>query len=225
LEAEQRSRPWCEPPTSRLASASPAAGDRIREFSIPASLSSFKWVTEKLELAPSLRYLNRSMGRRPIVWLIPAFLLISTVAFLVLRWSNSLEVEFADGRIIRVEAVTYGTSHVVGRSASWVGPLRKVLPSRLATVLISSREQSRLETEIPSLVVWLHAFDPEKQIYLDSQGLQIMLVDEHRDVYPSNSSAHFSFGSGFNRQAHVFAVFPRRPSKLNLHLKPWRASG
>ena len=46
-----------------------------------------------------------------------------------------------DGRLFRIEAVTFGTNHVVGHSDWWLFPLRKILPDRIIQFL-AERERS-----------------------------------------------------------------------------------
>ena len=38
------------------------------------------------------------------------------------------QVRLADGRLFRIEAVTFGTDHVVGWGDGWLVPLRKIFP-------------------------------------------------------------------------------------------------
>ena len=58
---------------------------------------------------------------------------------------------------------------------------------------------------------------------MDCQGVTAAFVDEHGDIYPANGTGHGSFGgpANFNRQNHIFNVFPRRPKRLRLRLAPW----
>ncbi len=137
--------------------------------------------------------------------------------------NESKEVRLADGRLFRIEAVTFGTNHVVGKGDWWLFRLRKILPTSVIQFLTPVRGQSSQTTDRPALIVWVHAFDTSKGQYLDCQGVQAAFVDEQGDVYPANGSSHGSFSGGFNRQAHIFYVFPRRPTKLKLQLTPWRS--
>jgi hypothetical protein len=58
-------------------------------------------------------------------------ILLSVVSLSFLRRSVPTEIRLADGRIFRIEAVTFGTNHVVGPGDGWLVPLRKVLPARV----------------------------------------------------------------------------------------------
>jgi hypothetical protein len=152
-------------------------------------------------------------------------LILALLGFVVFfRKGELVEVRLADGRIFRIEAVTFGTNHVVGWSDAWLVPLRKILPARWIQFITPRHGQSRQSTERPVLVLWVHALDAAKTKYVDCQGVQAMFVDERGDVYPANWTSHGSFSGGFNRQAHIFQVFPRRPERLELRLKPRRSN-
>ena len=132
------------------------------------------------------------------------------------------QVRLSDGRLFRVEAVTFGTNHVVGWSDGWLVPLRKILPSAAVQFLTPTRGQSRQTTDSPTLVVWVHARDASGK-YVDCQGVRASFMDDQGDVYPANSYANGSFSKGFSREAYLFQVFPRRSAQLKLQLAPWRS--
>ncbi len=132
------------------------------------------------------------------------------------------QVLLSDGRLFLIEAVTFGTNHVVGQNDSWLVPLRKILPGAAVQWLTPAKGQSRQTTASPALVVWVHAYDATGK-YTDCQGVRASFVDEQGDVYPANGLAHGSFSKGFNREAYTFNVFPRRSARLTLQLEPWRS--
>lgn len=99
------------------------------------------------------------------------------------------EVRLSDGRLFRIEAVTFGTNHVVGRGDWWLVPLRKLLPNAAIQFLTPTRGQSRQATDSPTLIVWVHARDASGK-YVDCQGVRASFVDDQGDVYPANSYAH-----------------------------------
>ena len=132
------------------------------------------------------------------------------------------QVRLSDGRLFRIEAVTFGTNHVVGWSDGWLVPLRKVLPNPAVQFLTPTRGQSRQATDSPTLVVWVYARDASGK-YVDCQGVRASFIDDQGDVYPANSYANGSFSKGFSREAYLFQVFPRRSAQLKLQLAPWRS--
>jgi hypothetical protein len=91
--------------------------------------------------------------------------LVLLVLLVFFRNGKPVEVRLSDGRILRIEAVTFGTNHVVGWSDAWLVPLRKVFPARWVQFIGPRRGQSRHRTESPTLVVWVHAFDGAKSNY------------------------------------------------------------
>jgi hypothetical protein len=132
------------------------------------------------------------------------------------------EALLSDGRLFSIEAVTFGTNHVVGWGDWWLVPLRRVLPNAAVQFLTPTRGQSRQTTDSPTLVVWVHARDASGK-YVDCQGVRASFVDDQGDVYPANGYANGSFSKGFSREAYSFQVFPRRSAQLKLQLAPWRS--
>jgi hypothetical protein len=147
-----------------------------------------------------------------------AFLAISTLR----GKGEPTQALLADGRLFRIEAVTFGTNHVVGWNDWWLVPLRKILPGSTVQFLTPTRGQSRQTTDSPTLVVWVHARDASGK-YVDCQGVRASFVDDQGDVYPANGYANGAFPKGFSREAYLFQVFPRRSAKLKLQLAPWRS--
>jgi len=132
------------------------------------------------------------------------------------------QVRLSDGRLFRIEAVTFGTNHVVGWGDGWLVPLRKIFPNPVVQFLTPTRGQSRQTTDSPTLVVWVYARDASGK-YVDCQGVRASFVDDQGDVYPANGYANGSFSKGFSREAYSFQVFPRRSAQLKLQLAPWRS--
>ncbi len=128
------------------------------------------------------------------------------------------ELRFSDGRVFRIEGVSLGTNHVIGVNDWWNIYLRKFLPYSIVQKLTPARGQSRDTTDRPALVVWVHAYDAHTRKYVDCQGLRASFVDEHGDVYPASYTSHGAFSGGFNRQAYISDVFPRRSVQLKLEL-------
>ena len=80
--------------------------------------------------------------------------LIAVLAGIALwrRANKSPELRFSNGRIFRIEAVSFGTNHVVGIYDWWNVPLRKILPNSFLQHLTPERGQSRDDTQEPALV-------------------------------------------------------------------------
>ena len=144
------------------------------------------------------------------------------VKLMALGTAEQRQVRLSDGRLFRIEAVTFGTNHVVGWSDGWLVPLRKILPSSTVQFLTPTRGQSRQATDSSTLVVWVYARDASGK-YVDCQGVRASFIDDQGDVYPANGYANGSFSKGFSREAYLFHVFPRRSAQLKLQLAPWRS--
>ena len=96
------------------------------------------------------------------------------------------------------------------------------MPTAAVQFFTPTKGQSRQATDVPALIVWVHARDASGK-YVDCQGVRTSFVDDQGDVYSANSYAHGAFFKGFNREAYVFDVFPRRPAQLKLQLAPCRS--
>src|SRR5690348_17094046 len=163
------------------------------------------------------------MLKRVLV-LVGIVLLVTWLVMLVVRGSvDEKQVLLSDGRLFRIEAVTFGTNHVVGWNDWWLVPLRKILPNSALQFLTPTKGQSRQATDRPALVVWMYAQDANGK-YVDCQRVRASFVDEQGDVYPANTTAHGAFATGFSRQANIFYVFPRRSAQLKLQLSPFRSA-
>src|SRR5690242_16113499 len=162
------------------------------------------------------------MLKRVLV-LVGIVLLVTWLVMLVVRGSvDEKQVLLSDGRLFRIEAVTFGTNHVVGWNDWWLVPLRKFLPNSAVQILTPTKGQSRQSTDRPALVVWVYAQDANDK-YVGCQLVRASFVDEQGDVYPANSTAHSAFANGFNRGAFIFYVFARRSAQLKLQLAPFRS--
>ena len=161
-------------------------------------------------------------------WRLTVAAVLITVAALLAFFSRRTKefyppLLFLNGKVFKVEAVTFDTNHVLGLNDWWNVPLRKVLPEAVLRHLTPERGQSRVTTANPALVVWAYARNAATGKYVDCQGMLAFFTDDRGDVYPSTGRSHASFGGGFNRQALIFEVFPRRQQSLSLHLSPWQA--
>jgi hypothetical protein len=151
-----------------------------------------------------------------------SILVILLVRLLAPGLAERREARLSDGRLFHLEAVTFGTNHIVGWGDWWLQPLRKVLPGGVIQFLTPTRGQSRKATDSPALVVWVYARDASGK-YVDCQGVRAAFVDDQGDVYPANSYGNGAFSKGFSREEYTFNVFPRRAAQLKLQLTPWRS--
>lgn len=160
---------------------------------------------------------------KSVLFVAGAGVLLAVLVILAIRGTaEQQQVPLSDGRLLTIEAVTFGTNHVVGWNDWWLVPLRKILPNSVVQILTPTKGQSRQSTDRPALVVWVHARDATGK-YVDCQGVRASFIDEQGDVYPANTAAHGAFANGFNREAHIFYVFPRRSALLKLQLSPFRS--
>jgi hypothetical protein len=129
-----------------------------------------------------------------------------------------------DGRILQVEAVTYGTNHHIGALASEVGRrLNAWLPRRLRLRLAPKNPAADINgLENPSLVVWVNAVSAQTGTNVDCQRIRVELVDEQGEHYAEDNSYWFG-DEQFWRAGHAFQVFPRSQAKLILQVTAWKS--
>jgi hypothetical protein len=132
-------------------------------------------------------------------------------------------VALGDGRILQVEAVTYGTTHHIGNPASEVGwRLNAWLPARLRAEIASRNPEAVIDDlENPALVVWVNALSAQAGTNVDCQRIRVELVDEHGEHYTEENSYWFG-GDEFWRVGHLFQVFPRSQTNLTMEVTAWK---
>lgn len=167
--------------------------------------------------------------RRPIV--LSAIFLVIGSAVLLSRVSEiqaaseggPLEVPLDNARTILVEAVTYGTNHVVGSKSVLVEHLGPWLPDAARDFLAPKLPQTSIDRSPGTLVVWLNAVNPHTRAWVDCQGLRLEFVDEHGDLWGTKTSSWHSFENKFFRIAHIFEAYPRAATNLTLRITSRRS--
>jgi hypothetical protein len=136
------------------------------------------------------------------------------------------EVAVDDGRIIVVEAITYGTNHAVGNASLLVDRLGPWMPKRLRDFLSPKVPRTSITTGPDTLVVWLNALDANSRTNVDCQGLLVEFEDEAGDLWGKEMSNWHAFPdhNRFIRIGHSFAVYPRSAEELTLRITPLRST-
>ena len=132
------------------------------------------------------------------------------------------EADLKDGRILRIEALTYGKEHQIGDESALFTRLRPWLPGSLRDFLSPRVPRSAISREAPGLVVWVHAIDPVSGTNVDCQGVRMEFVSDQGDLF----GAEDLYWSGFNkfwRVGHAFDAFPRDEKSLKLRLTSWKS--
>jgi hypothetical protein len=165
------------------------------------------------------------MRIRRIIVLILAVVLLLVFAVVVLlfrKGPSPQRVPIADGRIIQIEAVSFGTNHQVGVRSPMLDRFGPWLPSGMRQALEPKVPHSRVRTPHAALVLWINAVDTAGKS-VDSQAVRVEFVDEHGELFGEQDRHWFGFGN-FSRVAHVFHTYPRQQKKLELRLTPWRTN-
>lgn len=131
-----------------------------------------------------------------------------------------VELPLADGRTFVIEAVTYGTNHVVGRDSELLKRVGRWLPSPVHRMLDSGQHRNEVTTPIPSLVIWANAMDTAYGTNVDCQAVRLELADPGGVRFGEPGMSWFG-GSRFWRQAFAFQVYPRSQTNLTVHITPW----
>jgi len=134
-------------------------------------------------------------------------------------------IPLGDGRILQIEAVTYGTNHHLGNQSS------DNLLSRLTAWLLNSLYQRRSTAknteswvtglDVPSLVVWVNAVSAVAGTNVDCQAIRMELVNDHDEHFGTATSA-WTGRQTFWRVGHVFKVYPRDETNLTLRVTTWK---
>jgi hypothetical protein len=122
----------------------------------------------------------------------------------------------ADGRILQIEGVTFGTQHHIGRR-SIVEPVQPWLPRSVVRFFSPRYPHSDITLDEPGLVVWVNAIDAATGKHVDCQSIRMEFIDEHGDFFGQETSSWFGSAS-FWRAGHIFHAFPRTQSTLTLQV-------
>ena len=149
-----------------------------------------------------------------------AIIVAAVVWLRTLREPPPLKLALADGRILQIEAVTFGTNHQVGRKSSVLQRFGPWLPKSVRDYLTPKLPHAEIQRAKPSLVVWVNALHAATGTNVDCQRIRVEFVDEHGDLFATETSHWFS-GNNFWHQGHVFDAYPRTQPRLRLNVTLW----
>ena len=160
------------------------------------------------------------------VWLGLISLAVALVAsgIVLLRSRSSLPAaQLADGRILQIEGLTFGTNHVIGTSSLLAERLGPWLPQRIREFVAPKYPRSEISLKEPALVVWVNALDSKTGQQVDCQMIRVEFIDQHGDLF-GEATRYWFGGNKFWRVGHVFPAFPRTDAKLTLQITPSRTN-
>jgi len=134
------------------------------------------------------------------------------------------EVAIDDGRIIIVDAVTYGTNHVVGDRSEFAERFGPWITKPVRDFFTSESPQSSIRSAPDTLVVWLTALNANSRTNVDCQRLRVEFVDEQGDVWGTTTSSWHAYDNNFYRIGHVFEAYPRAAKELTFRITPRRST-
>src|SRR6266516_2189577 len=97
-------------------------------------------------------------GARRIFWLACVSMVVFIVGFVLVRPMFEprrplAQLKLADGRILQIEGVTYGTKHRIGQRSILVDRFGPWMPRKLRDRLSPKLPQNTIELERPNLIV------------------------------------------------------------------------
>ncbi len=161
---------------------------------------------------------------RWVLWVVPAAVVAACALLWVARRGQSgalASMALADGRILHIEKVAYGTRHRIGQR-DYIGHFFYRLPRRLTQFFAPRRGESTMDLPDPRLVVWVDATDPKTGKDADCQGVRVEFVDRQGELWAEQTITWWGLTGGYNRVSHVFASFPRDEKTLILRVTPWK---
>jgi hypothetical protein len=157
------------------------------------------------------------------LWVVLVALLAAAGIWLVCGTSRATpplaSVLMADGRVLQIEALTYGMEHSVGTRSILVENFGAWLPARIRHALTPKSPHFKIRTAKPALVVWVNALKADTGAQVDCQGIRVEFVDEHEDLF-GEATSYWSGGPNFWRVGHAFHAYPSAQSLLTLRITP-----
>jgi len=134
--------------------------------------------------------------------------------------ASPIQLNLGDGRILQIEAVTYGVQHQAGKD-SILKRFRPWLPAQLTRYLSLDRGANEITLDRPALVVWVNAISEAGGTNVDCQGIRVEFVDRNGDQFGDTTRSWFG-GPDFWRVGHVFYCYPRDEQPLKMQVTSWK---
>jgi len=138
----------------------------------------------------------------------------------VMRPAPPIQLNLGDGRILQIEAVTYGVQHQVGTD-SLLKRIRPWLPASLVRYFSLDQRADKITSDYPGLVVWVNAIRAAGKTNVDCQGIRVEFIDRNGDLFGETTSSWFG-GPPMTRVGHVFHCYPRTEAELTFRVTPWK---
>lgn len=169
------------------------------------------------------------MRKRVVKWTAAAAGLLVLAAAGAVVWERSrdqarvlAQVDLGDGRVLRIEGMTFRKEHQIGHESLIVQRLGPWLPAGVRDFLAPRVPRSRMTADEPVLVVWVNAVDAATGKQVDCQGVRLEFVGPEGYLF-GERTAWRSFHGNFWRVGHQFTAFPRGERILKLRITSWRA--
>jgi hypothetical protein len=130
------------------------------------------------------------------------------------------QTDLGDGRILRVEGVSFGKIHDIGFESPITRYFGPWLPSRISQLLQSPVPRNVMTLDRDALVVWVNAISSTTGTNVDCQGLGIDFIDPNGNVFAEDHPSWYG-GVNFWREGHAFYSFPRSTETLTVRARLW----
>ena len=153
-----------------------------------------------------------------------AFVVLSFLGFLAVAffWANpqqrSLRLTRADGVIVAIEGMSYGTNHVFQHGSKLLARIQKHVPNAIQK-WIGSPLQVTEHTSEPKLIIWYSLFDPATASYVNPNQDHFEIADEHGCVFEIHNYGGGGSTPTFSVHKAYVDVVPRRQKTFTFHPK------
>lgn len=142
-------------------------------------------------------------------------LFMGAVIWVFSRSTPVPQIILANGTVLRVEALTFGTNHVFTTESEWKRKLRARLPQMLRGMLGPEGYRNEFNQSDEELVIWISQYNPVKDAYLmpTFDACEIIAENGQRFHVWSSSSGD---DHGFKEKHFYTRQFPRRQKSFRL---------
>ena len=125
------------------------------------------------------------------------------------------KIQLSDGRLLQIEAVTFGVHHQIG---SRFAPRQDLLNwcSAKLNLYLSWRPLRKTQVRSPGIMVWLNALTNINGGTADCGGLHVTLIDDQGVRY--GGLCNGMGGGAFNWSSYSFETYPRAQRTLTLEV-------
>jgi len=139
-------------------------------------------------------------------------------------WGRRPEVVLADGSVLRVEGLTWGTNQVFYLEPGFLSRLKRRLPAAWQSGIWAPQEPIAL-TGDPDAHLWVSRIDPVTGAYLPAWGPEFAHLDRAGTVFASSGGSSSTSASGRAGAAPRFSALDWRSDQLRFQVSQGGGTG